>query len=232
MIPYDPRTIAFVTELIHFPMHHEPAALRDVYNKLGDRNPSWYMNFNVDPNQGGAQMVTMRPGAPQAQVSAVTCMPDRIQLQEEMTDLTLDGFLERVHAVVEICGEALQIPQFNVQQNVVRSLVTPRHAADSRQFIGERLCSLQGEQLAVMQRPVGTLGLRFMFPADESDNTLYNVRVESYNFDIRSVYLEVAGTFPDAVALNDRDKVATSLQATYDFMHDRLCAFVASFDVI
>lgn len=232
MIQYDPRTIAFVTELIHLPMHHEPAALRDVYNRLGERNANWYMNFNVDPNQGGAQMVTMRPGAPQAQVSAVTLMPDRIQLQEEMTDLTLEEFLERVHAVAEICSETLAIPQFNVQQNVVRSLVTPRNSADSRQFIGERLCSLQGEQLEVMKRPVGTLGLRFMFPADEEDNTLYNVRVESYNFDVRSVYLEVAATFPDGVTAGERDKLSESLQATYDFMHDRLCTFVASFDVI
>jgi len=230
MLSYDPRSIAFICELIHFPMQHDTGDLREVYNRLGKINPNWYMNFNVDPNQGGAQLVTMRPGTPQAQVSAVTLMPDRIQVQEEMTDLTLESFIERMVTVADTCAEVLNIQQYNVQQCIIRSLVTPRTAQDARMFLGQRLCGLDGEDLEVMGRPAGMMGLRFMFPNTETDHTVYNVRIESYNFDVRSVFLEVAAVFPNTINRDQQDALSDNFQAAYAFMQNNLCSFVAKFD--
>jgi len=230
MRQYDPRTIAFVSELIHFPMQHSVADLRRVYSRLGELNANWYINFNADPAQGSGQLVTMRPGTPQAQVSAVTLMPDRIQVQEEMTDLTLEDFLERLGAVAETCAAELGVQQFNVQQCIVRSVVTPRSAADSRLFLGERLCGLGGEQLEVMGRPVGMLGLRFMFPATEADNSVYNVRIESYNFDVRSVFLEVAAVYPTTITRDRHALLSDNFHLAYGFMQNNVCRFVAGFD--
>jgi hypothetical protein len=230
MRQYDPRTIAFISELIHFPVQHDVADLRRVYSRLGEINSGWYINFNADPAQGSGQLVTMRPATPQAQVSAVTMMPDRIQVQEEMTDLTLEEFLERLDAVAATCVDELGVQQFNLQQCVVRSVVTPRTTQDARIFLGERLCGLGGEQLGDMGRPVGMLGLRFMFPATETDNSVYNVRIESYNFDVRSIFLEVAAVFPSTITRDRHELLAENFHAAYGFMQNNLCGFVARFD--
>ena len=230
MVSYDPRSIAYITELVHFPMQHNASDLRTVFNRLGDINSNWYMNFNVDPNQGGAQLVTMRPSTPQAQVSAVTLTPDRIQIQEEMTDLTLESFIERMTTVATVCGEELGIQQFNVQQCIIRSVVSPRTANDAREFLGERLCGLGGEHLEILGRPVGMMGLRFMFPNTETDNSVFNVRIESYNFDVRSVFMEVAAVFPTAIPRDQRTTLSNNVHTTYNFMQNNICSFVARFD--
>jgi len=233
MITYDPRTIAYITELVHFPMQHDSEGLRTVYNELGNRDSNWYMNFNVDPNQGSAQLVTARQIAPQQQqVSAVTLMPDRIQIQEEMTDLTLESFLERVGEVADVSMATLNIPQFNAQQCILRSLVTPRTTSDAREFLGGRMCGFGGEHLGIMERPVGMMGLRFMFPGSENDTSVYNIRIESYNLDVRSVFLEVAGVFPGNLHRDQLDTLNTNFNTAYDFMQNNICSFVAKFDAV
>lgn len=240
MIHYDPRTIAYITELIHFPMQHDPAAMRRLYNRLGEHAGDWYLNFNVDPAQGGAQLVTAKPlGTPtaspmgpmqQQQVSAVTLMPDRIQVQEEMTELSLDGYLDRLAVVAEAACEELRIPQVNAQQCTVRSLVSPRSVADSREFLAGRVLGAQGEPLEGIGRPVGMVGIRFMFPQTEDDPSVFNVRVESYNADPRSLFLEVAAVFPGNVEPQELGALTSNVQRTYDFLESNLCDFVARFD--
>lgn len=228
---YDPRTIAYITELVHFPMQHEAQSLRRLYNELGERAAEWYINFNMDPAQGGAQLVTARQlSDQQQQISAVTVMPDRMQIQEEMTDLTLESYIERMTAVAESATDNLGIQQLNAQQCIVRSLVSPRSTRDAREFLGNHMCGFTEEQLSTMERPMGMVGLRFMFPQDDEDASVFNVRLESYNADVRSVFLEVAGVFPGVVEPTDLGTLTANFNRTYAFMRDNLCDFVSRFD--
>ena len=231
MRTYDPRSIAFITELVHFPMQHDAEALRAVYSELVNRDSSWYMNFNMDPNQGSAQLVTTRPiSQQQQQVSAVTLMPDRIQIQEEMTDLSLESYIDRMDQVADVTMAMLNIPQYSAQQCIVRSLVTPRTSRDAREFLGGQMCGFGGEHLEVMQRPAGMMGLRLMFPGSENDPSVYNVRIESYNLDVRSVFLEVAAVFPGDINRDRWSLLDLNFNSTYDFMQQNVCSFVAKFD--
>ncbi|HKE02302.1 MAG TPA: hypothetical protein VKE69_14890 [Planctomycetota bacterium] len=224
---YDPRTIAFLGEVFHPPMAHEATRVQAIHNELFGDSRAGYRNFNLVP---GGVALSNPPGSPSSN-SSTTILGDRIRVVEELTDATLDDYLHRLDSVLRLAAARLEIPLFTGCQISVRSLVNPRHFRDSREFLARGMFRLVQDDLAAFARPSQTIGLRMVFPQHGAESSLYALRIESYNADPRSLYLENVGTFPGLIPAAQSAAFADSVRATYGFLVDRALTFLGRFDV-
>ncbi len=220
-----PRTIAAHCELLHAPQEVDPRSVQRVHNQLFDSGVPDYTGFALTPM--GALL--SNPSTDLGQLSSVAFLQDRVQFREEMTSLTVEDFAARVRRICELVntqGGAIQPLAMNV---TLRALVNPRAFRDSRQFLRDAVLRF-GEELGEFERAPGLFGLRLVFPATEEEPGTHALRIESFQSDPRSLFLENQAGF----ALKPSENVWSDLEQhvleAYEFLVDRSVAFVACFD--
>ncbi|TDJ68505.1 MAG: hypothetical protein E2O39_13185 [Planctomycetota bacterium] len=222
---YQPRTIALLCELFHPPLGPDPRPIQKLHNQMFESGEPAYSSFAVTPAGPVLSNPVTQPGA----ASQVAFLPDRFQFREEMGGLTHESFSQRVLKVAENVAKERAIQVFTGQQVTLRSLINPRTYKDTRTFLKEAMFGF-GEELEALGREPQLFGLRLVFaPANEKNNA-YALRIESYNNDPRSLYIEVQGTFGPTLAARGFEVIAERVIETYGFLTERALPFVARFD--
>jgi hypothetical protein len=223
---YDPRTIAFAAEILHPPQHLRADLVQSVHNALWHKPAIGYQNFQIAPDGIHLTNVPQVPG----QVSSATFTWDRLVLREELRGTTPEDFASRVVEVVNIAYGALGIGASVAQQFTVRSLVAPRHYRDGREFLSRKLVAPGADAWQAFDRPLHSLGVRFVLPPPAGAVETYHVRVETWPQDQRSIWLENTGSFPTPTPIGEAARFAEQLDATYRFLCGPVCGFLATLD--
>jgi hypothetical protein len=225
---YGLRSIAFVAELIHPPVQHDPRALQRVHGELFGSVECSYRDFRLIP--GGAQFSNQAGGMPGAPVSLANLLADRVQIREEQTGMSREEFETRVGHLAKTVLATLPIKLFLAQQYAVRSVINPHSSSDAREFVLRTLFGFDDALLTTFPVPPSLAGLRLAFPPAPDGAGIFNVRVESFSTDNRSLFLETVGTFGQPVQADGIEGLVQRFDATYDFLQDQLVNFVAQFD--
>jgi hypothetical protein len=225
---YPMRTIAYLAELIHQPRQHPADALQKVHQITFKDQRCRYLNFALMP--GGAGAALSNPQTSANMFSTATFLPDRIQVREEMSGISREDFQDRVHRLGALALEVLDVPQFLLQNFVVRTLVNPRNFYDSREFVSRSLLNMEEEDFACLARKPEILGVRLVFPQTSDNRGIFNIRVESYAAEPRSLFIENVGVFRTVVNQNNVEDLTSNLFATYDYIDGNVIDFIAQFD--
>lgn len=223
---YDPRSIAFVAELIYPPQQLRADLVQSVHNSLYRQPGIGYQNFQVAPD--GIHLTNLPQGP--GQVSSASFTWDRLVLREELRATTVEDFATRVVNVATIAFQTLGVTASLAQQFLVRSLIAPRHFRDGREFLSQRLIAPGTAAWQSFGRPLQSLGARFVFPPHEASRETFHVRIESWPQDPRSVWIEDTGSFAGPLAVADAPQFANLLYATYRHLTGPVCAFLATLD--
>jgi hypothetical protein len=207
-------------------MRHKSEALQRVHGVVFNDAECQYKNFQLMP--GGAQFIN--PPKANNVVSCCTIFQDRVQVREEMTGIGRDDFRSRVLRIARIVVNNLQIPVFVVRQFVVRSLINTRNYEDTREFVASALLKMGEDDFQPLAGRPGLLGLRFAFQSGAIEEGVYNVRIESYTHDARSLFLENVASFRKPVTAQNLDDLETDFDTAYSYLEDRIVPFVARFD--
>lgn len=222
---YAPRTIAFIAELIHPPVAPDPARIQKVHNDLFQTPDPAYKSFAVTPAGTVLSNPVARPGA----VSQASFMADRIQFREELGSLTVDEFAQRVQQIAEIVAELCGIQVFTASQVTVRTLVNPRNYSDAREFLKQGMFGFTTETEDFGREPE-LYGLRMIFPPREDQPNAHSLRIESFNDDPRSLFIENQASFTPILVPRGLDALAENVNDTYAFLVERALTFVGRFD--
>ncbi len=223
---YDLRSIAYVAELLHAPKQHNPVELQKVHAVAFADPKCTYQNFQVTPL--GASL--FNPSTDNNTVSAVHFLQDRIQIREEMTGISREEFQDRIERIAGYSIEHLAIEQFAFQNFVVRSLVNARYFPDSREFIRKSVLNMEEEDFTCLEREPQIVGLRLFFPQTNETRGAFNVRIESYERDPRSVFIENVGIFRSVVNSGNLNEITSNFFSTYDYLDANIVDFLAQFD--
>ena len=90
---YPMRSIAFISEMIHPPVNHDPVKLQKLHSAAFEDQECQYQNFQMLP--AGAQM--SNPQKKRFTVSSCTMLNDRIQVREEMTGISREDLEVRLN---------------------------------------------------------------------------------------------------------------------------------------
>jgi hypothetical protein len=222
------RSIAFVSELIHPPVRHEPKSLQKLHSALFDKPGCSYRDFKLVA--GGAQLSNAASNVVGHPVSVVNLLADRVQVREEQTGASKDEFAERLMALAECALEVLPMQLFMVQQFAVRAVVNPQAGDDARAFMLQTVAGFDENLMSAFPAMPSLVGMRFTFPPSEQDQAVYNVRLESFSQDNRSLFLENVGTFGRPVVASELSRINDRFDATYAFLQDHVIQFVEQFD--
>jgi hypothetical protein len=223
---YDLRTLAYVAELLHPPKQHSSQDLQKVHSLAFADPKCVYQNFHLIP--GGASF--FNPPSQPTMVSAAHFLPDRVQIREEMTGISREEFQDRIERVAAYSLEHLGIEQFALQNFVVRSLVNSRVYPDSKEFLRKSVLNMEDEDFQVLEREPQIVGLRFFFPQTNETRGAFNIRVESYVQEPRSVFVENIGIFRSLVTGLNLNELTSNFFATYDYLDSNIVDFIAQFD--
>lgn len=222
---YAPRTIAFITELLHPPLHPDPAPVQRVHNQLFQTGNPPYQGFLVTPQGAVLSNPTSRPGG----ASMAAFLGDRFQFREEFSSLTVEEFALRARLVSELVAAQTGVQVFTAQQVTIRTLLNPRYFKDSRTFLKQGLLGLEGETDDFGREPQ-LFGLRMVFPAQASAPQSYSLRIESYHADTRDVYIENQASFPPILVARGLSTIERNILEAYGFLVERALRFVSRFD--
>jgi hypothetical protein len=222
---YTPRTIALLCELHHPILSPDPAPVQKVHNQMFQSGAPAYTSFAVTPVGAVLSNAVGRPGAS----SSASFLADRFTFREELGSLTIEEFAARVRQMSEQVGALCGIQVFTSQVVTVRSLVNPRNFRDSRAFLKQGMFGF-GAELESFGRDPLLYGMRMVFPPEKEAPNSFALRIESFNNDPRSLYLENQGTFPPIFVERGMEQVEENVLATYRFLTDRALRFVGCFD--
>ncbi|MBI4882069.1 MAG: hypothetical protein HY812_20770 [Planctomycetes bacterium] len=223
---YPLRSIAYLAELIHIPRQHKPADLQKIHSLAFSDERCQYQNFALIP--GGATL--SNPQAQANMVSAASFLPDRVQVREEMSGISREDFQQRVERLSELALEVLEVQHFLVQNFIVRSLVNAQNYSDSREFLSRAVLNMVEEDFACLERMPQIVGLRLVFPQTSENRGMFNIRVESYAAEPRSLFIENVGVFRSVVNRSNVADLTSNFFATYDYIDENIVDFIAQFD--
>lgn len=223
---YDPRTIAYMAELIFPPLELQVQRVQTIHNSLFARPEIAYQNFQVAQDGIHLSNLPQSPGS----VSSVTFRPDRMIVREELRGITVEEFATRLINVAKIGFTTLGVTASIAQQFVVRSLVNPRNVRDSREFLARRMISADNGVWDQLGRPLQSIGLQFTFPRTENHAEVFNTKVETWNQDPRSLWVENIGVFTQPTPTANLADLTGGLYATYRFITGPVSAFLTRFD--
>ena len=220
----EPRTIGLLAELIHIPVKHSFERLRDVYNQIS--TACGYENFIRLAN--GARLE--RGQGEEGQSSTLTFLNDRLQMVEDSSVISVEETGRKLTAALKVALPTLGIPIVLVQQYTVRALATPNSYKSASEFLGRSLFRIREEDVAVFDRPTNIFGLRLVFPPQKALLHNFNVRIEAYARDPRSVYLENVGMWKTPLQLAQLDDVQKNLEMTSEFLTSNVHKFLSQYD--
>lgn len=223
---YAPRTIACLTEVTHPLSNPDPALIQRVHNQLFQTAEPAYRSFTVTPTGAVLSNPVARTGA----VSAVSFLPDRFVFREELSSLTVEDFARRVHTISALVTREVGIQVFTAQQVTVRTLINPRNFKDSRAFLKQGMFGFR-EETEDFGREPQLYGIRMVFPPSDEQPCAYSLRIESFNSDPRSLFIENHGSFAPILVARGLDSMEQNILDTYGFLVERALHFVGRFDV-
>lgn len=142
----------------------------------------------------------------------------------------MDQFGKKAVAVLDAAMRTLGIPILLGQQATVRATSAPNSFKSAAEFLARGVFKVCPEDLEPLGRPTSFFGFRLAFPATNQHPQGYNVRVECYVRDGRSLYIENAGTFKAPVQAGNLEQVEQNLQMTSDFLVDSVVKFLSAYD--
>ena len=222
---YPTRTIALLCELLHPPVPPDPRPIQRLHNEMFETGQPPYAGFQVSP----LGPVLSNPVATPGGISQAAFLADRIQFREERGSLTHETFATQVRDIAEKAAPLRGVPVYSGQQVVLRSLVNPRTTGDTRTFMRERVFRF-GAEIDTLGRSAQLMGLRLGFGPDANEENAFGLRIESYNPDPRSLYIEVQGSFGPVVANNGIEVIEHNVLDTYAFLVQKVLPFLAVFD--
>jgi hypothetical protein len=222
---YAPRTIAFLAELFHPPVEPDPGAVQKIHNQLFQEPDPAYNSFAVTPAGSVLSNPVTRPGA----VSSAGFLADRIQYREELTSLTMEEFAARVRDISALVSGSLGIQVYTAQQVTIRTLINPRHFQDSREYLKAGMFGFDDETEDFGREPQ-LYGIRMVFPPTPDQPSAFALRIESFNSDPRSLFIENQATFAPILVARGLEPLAENVEATYHFLVERCLSFVGRFD--
>lgn len=220
------RLIHFSTELIHPPVQHKAAALRQLYYELSKTRAGYdSSDFSVPPQY----KFYSRRGAKTQSISLF--LPDRVVLIEEWADIALSDFLEKVREVGSRVLSQLGVPFFAAQTATLRSTFALTHFEDARVFLLDHACGQEGRISPHFRRPISVGGLRFVLPETPESPGTFHVVVESFHQNYKEVFVEVKGVFANRrIDVEGLQGAVDAIRTVRAFICDNVFPYLDQYD--
>ena len=216
------RSITFLAELVLAPGKTTAAeTLQRIHHRAFQDPGVRYANFQMV--QKGAALTNP---APKGAVSQALLLHDRIRVQDQNTGSSREDFAVRVIKLARIALEELDHEAFLAQQFVVQSLVNPRSGVTALENMRDSVLRCSTDDFEGFGGSPQMLGLKLHFPGSDANSVGFQVRIENFRQDERSLFLENVGVYKERVDGDQTGRLGELFGETYEFLEREVIAFL------
>ena len=153
-----------------------------------------------------------------------------MQFTEDHNGISVEQFGKKVLAVLSTALPILGIPLILAEQCTVRIAALPNNFRNAAEYLARSVFRVRPEDLEYLGRPTSFFGFRLVFPPAPQHSNNFNVRVECYVRDGRSLYIENVGSFKAPIQPTGHETIEKNIQATSDFLVEKVVKFLSVYD--
>ena len=212
-------------DLVHLPIFYDRAEIQRFYYDMSRKLYGGYASLAFVPGNTELFTVYGNGGSSRFQL-----LPDRFRIIESNSGIKPEDFKSRFEVTMASAAAIFGVTDFPLQTVKLVALSQPLLWDDAVDFLACKICGMEPEDLAAFGRraTVFTMNFRFLATPDEHNN--FNVKIEAIEPAQKTVVMEVEGTFSESVTPQSLSLGAANVQKTYDFIGEKLLAFLNRFD--
>ncbi|MCZ6690860.1 MAG: hypothetical protein O7H41_14805 [Planctomycetota bacterium] len=142
--------------------------------------------------------------------------------------MQFEAFCKLAETYIPLVSDTLQVPPWRTRECIVQKLAPCPDGEDSRNFLSKTLLRLDESKLGSFEKPPQGLGLRFVFPAEKTNPTEIEVKVESYLLDTSRLFLQAHARYHQPLPRREAKLAVANLRETKEFLEKRVFPFVES----
>ena len=87
------------------------------------------------------------------------------------------------------------------------------------------------DEVDLLGRDPQLYGIRMVFPPDQDNPNAYSLRIESFNQDARSIFIENQANYAPILVARGLDVLSQNVDNAYQFLVEKALDFLGRFDV-
>jgi len=215
--------ISFQAGFSHLPVFPAEEIRRSLVESLGKKtglNHSFFKEDSFGSEKKTGPGETIRTSFFADRILLLHDFPSQLDTVKYFADLSREIALE--------AARCEKIPSFLQQLYIIRASARPLRTDDARVFIGESVIGLDGEKTALFNRPIQSVGLRFLFPPLQDTPWGFDLRIQSDAEDREILLLENQCQYADPLSVEqiEEGEIERRLGIAVKFLHENAVSFL------
>lgn len=218
------RLYSMVVEAVFIPAQLDEKKCREIFDKVSDSHA--ITTYQSLPDNS----VLMSSKDEKVNFSRYKISKDRLNMSYDFCTQSVnyyqaisDDFLK---VFTSITGNSL----FLMHSVIIRKLVNIKGIEDCRDFLISKVLSMTEANFQTFKRPLHAIGTRLFFPPIKDDMSAYDVKVESWMDDYRTLYIECAGVYSTPMDIKIQSTgIGSDITKTDEFINKNVMGFLSRF---
>ena len=218
------RLMSVNMEFVFMPAHMDDKKLRGVFDSVSESHS--ITSFSTMPDGS----VIMSTKEEKNNLARYRVFRDRLVISYEFCSNSINYYSALASDFLNTCAKALSIPLIIMHSISIRKLVNLRQFEDGRDYLLKKAFSMTDDDLKPFARPLHIIGSRMFFPPVNQELSAYDVKIESWGEDTRSIFIECAGIYSAPVdTARDIAALSADVDRTDLFISKNIMDFLTHF---
>jgi hypothetical protein len=218
------RLMSITMEFVFMPVQAGDKKLRGIFDSVSESHS--ITSFSTLPD-GSTVMSTKEE---KSNLSRYRILRDKVVITYEFCSNSINYYSALASDFLSVFAKTAGVSLILMHSIIIRKLVNLRQFEDGRDYLIKKALSLTDEDLKVFARPLHVIGTRMFFPAVDQGLSAYDIKVESWGEDTRSIFIECAGIYSAPADIGkDVSVISIDTDKTDDFISNNILGFLKQF---
>ena len=218
------RFFSMAVEAVFMPAQLDEKKCRGIFDRVSDSHSIVTYQSLADSS------VLMSSKDEKTNLARYRISKDRLTITYEFCSQSMNYYQAMSDDFFKIFTDITGTSLFIMHNVIIRKLLNIKGIEDGRGFLISRVFSMKEENFKGFGRPLHAMGARMFFPPVKEDMTAYDVKIESWMEDYRTLFLECAGVYSNPVDIKANSAaIGNDITRTDEFINKNVMGFLSQF---
>ena len=219
------RLYSMAVEAVFMPAQLDEKKCRGIFDRVSDSHSITAYQSLPDSS------VMMSSKDEKSNLSRYRISKDRLAITYDFCSQSMNYYQAMADDFIKVFTEITGNSMFLMHSVVIRKLVNIKGVEDGRGFLISKVLAMKDESFKTFGRPLHAMGTRMFFPPMKDDMAAFDVKIESWMEDYRTLFVECAGVYSTPVDLKANSAgIGNDITRTDEFIGKNIMGFLAQFN--
>jgi hypothetical protein len=198
------RLMSINMEFVFMPAQIEDRKLRGVFEAVSESHS--ITSFSTLPDGS----IIMSTKEVKNNLARYRILKDRMLVSYEFCSNSINYYSALAADFLGAFTKATAVSLIIMHSITIRKLVNLRQFEDGREYLIRKVFSLEDSDMKSFARPLHVIGSRMFFPPVNQELSAYDVKIESWVEDTRSIFVECSGIYSAPVDIRENSQAISS----------------------